>query len=161
MVAATKDDVVNEKYPEKATSFDFTAFNATEVKVKNYKPDFKKEITGKKDADYGIGDDVPYTLTVNVPENVAKLKTFTVSDEMNSDQLVYNKDAVVKGKKLTILKNVTENGEYTLTETTVVGKSGFTIVFDTKEIAEYAGGTITITYSAKLQKDASVGEVAM
>ena len=100
MVAATKDDVVNEKYPEKATSFDFTAFNATEVKVKNYKPDFKKEITGKKDADYGIGDDVPYTLTVNVPENVAKLKTFTVSDEMNSDQLVYNKDAVVKGKKI-------------------------------------------------------------
>lgn len=40
-----------------------------------------------------------------------------------------------------------------------MGKSGFTIVFDTKEIAEYAGGTITITYSAKLQKDASVGEV--
>lgn len=160
MVAATKDDVVNEKYPEKATSFDFTAFNATEVKVKNYKPDFKKEITGKKDADYGIGDDVPYTLTVNVPENVAKLKTFTVSDEMNSDQLVYNKDAVVKGKKTdNTEKTFTENGEYTLTETTVVGKSGFTIVFDTKEIAEYAGGTITITYSAKLQKDASVGEV--
>lgn len=160
MVAATEDDVVNEKYPEKATSFDFTAFNATEVKVKNYKPDFKKEITGKKDADYGIGDDVPYTLTVNVPENVAKLKTFTVSDEMNSDQLVYNKDAVVKGKKTdNTEKTFTENGEYTLTETTVVGKSGFTIVFDTKEIAEYAGGTITITYSAKLQKDASVGEV--
>lgn len=162
MVAATEDDVVNEKYPEKATSFDFTAFNATEVEVevKNYKPDFKKEITGKKDADYGIGDDVPYTLTVNVPENVAKLKTFTVSDEMNSDQLVYNKDAVVKGKKTdNTEKTFTENGEYTLTETTVVGKSGFTIVFDTKEIAEYAGGTITITYSAKLQKDASVGEV--
>ena len=160
MVAATEVDVVNEKYPENATSFNFTAFNETEVKVKNYKPDFKKEITGKKDADYGIGDDVPYTLTVNVPENVKKLKTFTVSDEMNSDQLVYNKDAVVKGKKTdNTEKTFTENGEYTLTETTVVGKSGFTIVFDTKEIAEYAGGTITITYSAKLQKDASVGEV--
>ena len=161
MVAATEADVEGAQYPETSVkSFDTTAFSETEVKVKNYKPDFKKEITGKKDADYGIGDDVPYTLTVNVPENVAKLKTFTVSDEMNSKQLVYNKDAVVKGKKTdNTEKTFTENGEYTLTETTVVGKSGFTIVFDTKEIAEYAGGTITITYSAKLQKDASVGEV--
>lgn len=161
MVAATEADVEGAKKPEEnVKSFDTTAFNETEVKVKNYKPDFKKEITGKKDADYGIGDDVPYTLTVNVPENVAKLKTFTVSDEMDSSQLVYNKDAVVKGKKTdNTEKTFTENGEYTLTETTVVGMSGFTIVFDTKEIAEYAGGTITITYSAKLQKDASVGEV--
>ena len=160
MVAAAEADVVNEKYPENATSFNFTAFSETEVKVKNYKPDFKKEIKDNKDADYGIGDDVPYTLTVNVPENVAKLKTFTVSDEMDSSQLVYNKDAVVKGKKTDNTENnFTENNEYTLTETTVVGKSGFTIAFNTKKIAEYAGGTITITYSAKLQKDASVGEV--
>ncbi len=160
MVEATEADVVNEKYPENATSFNFTAFSETEVKVKNYKPDFKKEIKGKKDADYGIGDDVPYTLTVNVPENVAKLKTFTVSDEMDSNQLVYNKNAVVKGKKTDNTENkFTENDEYTLTETTVAGKSGFTIAFDTKKIADYAGGTITITYTAKLQPDASVGAV--
>ena len=161
MVAATEDDVVNEKYPEKATSFDFTAFNATEVKVKNYKPDFKKEITGKKDADYGIGDDVPYTLTVNVPENVAKLKTFTVSDEMNSDQLVVNDGIVVKGVKAgeTTETTFTQDTEYTLTLTNAEGKSGFTIAFDTKKIAEYKGGTITITYTAKLQPKASVGAV--
>lgn len=161
MVAATNTDVEGAQFPENdVKSFDFTAFNATEVKVKNYKPDFKKEIKSNKDADYGIGDDVPYTLTVNVPENVAKLKTFTVSDEMESSQLVYNKDAVVKGKKTDNTENkFTENNEYTLTETTVVGKSGFTIAFNTEAIADYAGGTITITYSAKLQKDASVGAV--
>lgn len=161
MVAATEADVVNEIYPENATSFDFTAFNATEVKVKNYKPDFKKEITGHKDADYGIGDDVPYTLTVNVPENVAKLKTFTVSDEMDSSQLVVNNDIVVKGVKVgeTAETTFTADTEYTLTPTTDAGKSGFTIAFDTKKIAEYKGGTITITYTAKLQDKASVGEV--
>ena len=161
MVAATEADVEGAQFPETSVkSFDTTAFSETEVKVKNYKPDFKKEIKDNKDADYGIGDDVPYTLTVNVPENVAKLKTFTVSDEMDSNQLVYNKDAVVKGKKTDNTENkFTENDEYTLTETTVVGKSGFTIAFNTKKIAEYAGGTITITYSAKLQKDASVGAV--
>lgn len=162
MVAATNTDVEGAQFPENdVKSFDFTAFNATEVKVKNYKPDFKKEITGntgKKDADYGIGDDVPYTLTVNVPENVAKLKTFTVSDEMNSDQLVVNNDIVVKGKAGDAEEvEFTAGTEYTLTPMSATGKSGFTIEFDTKKIAAYAGGTITITYTAKLQKDASVG----
>lgn len=160
MVEASGSDVVDEKYPESATSFDFTAFSGAEVKVKNYKPDFKKEITGKKDADYGIGDDVPYTLTVNVPENVAKLKTFTVSDEMNSDQLVVNDDILVKGKAGDAAETTfTAGTEYTLTKTNADGKSGFTIAFNTKEIAAYAGGTITITYTAKLQDGASVGAV--
>ncbi len=160
MAKATEADVVNGKYPENATSFDTNAFSGAQVKVKNYKPDFKKEITGKKDADYGIGDDVPYTLTVNVPENVAKLKTFTVSDEMDSKQLVVNSDIVVTGKvgeaEETTFK---ESIEYTLTITSDEGKSGFTIAFATDKIAAYAGGTITITYTAKLQDGASVGAV--
>lgn len=162
MVAATEADVEDAKKPEEnVKSFDTTAFSGAEVKVKNYKPDFKKEITGHKDADYGIGDDVPYTLTVNVPENVAKLKTFTVSDEMDSSQLVVNNDIVVKGVKVgeTAETTFTADTEYTLTPTTDAGKSGFTIAFDTKKIAEYKGGTITITYTAKLQDKASVGEV--
>lgn len=159
MAKATEADV-GVQYPENATSFDFTAFSGAEVKVKNYKPDFKKEITGKKDADYGIGDDVPYTLTVNVPENVAKLKTFTVSDEMNSDQLVVNSDIDVKGKVGEAEETTFKEGtEYTLTITSAEGKSGFTIAFATDKIAAYAGGTITITYTAKLQPGASVGAV--
>ena len=163
MVAATENDVKGAKFPETGvTSFDTTAFSGTEVKVKNYKPDFKKEIKGNKDADYGIGDDVPYTLTVNVPENVAKLRTFTVSDEMDSNQLVYNGNVVVKGKKSTEAEAAElANSAYTLTpiNDTENHKSGFTIAFDTKAIADYAGGTITITYSAELQDGASVGEV--
>ena len=162
MVAATNTDVEDAQFPENdVKNFDINAVKEAKVEVKNYKPDFKKEITGKKDADYGIGDDVPYTLTVNVPENVAKLKTFTVSDEMNSDQLVVNNDIVVKGVKVgeAVEKKFEEGTEYTLTPTTDTGKSGFTIAFDTKKIAEYAGGTITITYTAKLQDKASVGEV--
>lgn len=159
MVAVAEGDVEDGKYPGNATSFDTTAFSGAQVKVKNYKPDFKKEIADKKDADYGIGDDVPYTLTVNVPENVVKLRTFTVSDEMNSDQLVVNDGIIVKGVKAggTAETKFTAGTEYTLTPTSAEGKSGFTIAFDTKKIAEYAGGTITITYTAKLQKGASVG----
>lgn len=161
MVAATESDIEGAQKPETSVkSFDTTAFSGAQVKVKNYKPDFKKEITGKKDADYGIGDDVPYTLTVNVPENVAKLKTFTVSDEMNSDQLVVNSDIDVKGKVGEAEETTFKEGtEYTLTITNAEGKSGFTIAFATDKIAAYAGGTITITYTAKLQDGASVGAV--
>ena len=161
MVAATESDIEGAQKPETSVkSFDTTAFSGAQVKVKNYKPDFKKEITGKKDADYGIGDDVPYTLTVNVPENVAKLKTFTVSDEMNSDQLVVNSDIDVKGKVGKAEETTFKEGtEYTLTITNAEGKSGFTIAFATDKIAAYAGGTITITYTAKLQDGASVGAV--
>ena len=161
MVAATESDIEGAQKPETSVkSFDTTAFSGAQVKVKNYKPDFKKEITGKKDADYGIGDDVPYTLTVNVPENVAKLKTFTVSDEMNSDQLVVNSDIDVKGKVGEAEETTFKEGtEYTLTITNAEGKSGFTIAFATDKIAAYAGGTITITYTAKLQDGASLGAV--
>lgn len=161
MVAATESDIEGAQKPETSVkSFDTTAFSGAQVKVKNYKPDFKKEITGKKDADYGIGDDVPYTLTVYVPENVAKLKTFTVSDEMNSDQLVVNSDIDVKGKVGEAEETTFKEGtEYTLTITNAEGKSGFTIAFATDKIAAYAGGTITITYTAKLQDGASVGAV--
>lgn len=159
MAKATEADV-GVQYPENATSFDTNAFSGAQVKVKNYKPDFKKEITGKKDADYGIGDDVPYTLTVNVPENVAKLKTFTVSDKMDSNQLVVNSDIVVTGKVGETEETTFKEGtEYTLTITSAEGKSGFTIAFATDKIAAYAGGTITITYTAKLQDGASVGAV--
>lgn len=162
MVAATEADVEGAQKPENVKSFDTTAISGAQVKVKNYKPDFKKEIANKKYADYGIGDDVPYTLTVNVPENVAKLRTFTVSDEMDKNQLVVNDNSIdVKGVKAgeTAETTFAKDNEYTLTITDADGKSGFTIAFDTKKIAEYAGGTITITYTAKLQKDASVGEV--
>lgn len=165
MVAATNTDVEDAQFPENdVKNFDINAVKEAKVEVKNYKPDFKKEITGNKDADYGIGDDVPYTLTVNVPENVAKLKTFTVTDKMDSDQLVVNDDSIlVKGVKVGETKETTfeagEGKEYTLTPTTDAGKSGFTIAFDTKKIAEYKGGTITITYTAKLQDGASVGAV--
>ena len=161
MVAATNTDVEGAQFPENdVKNFDINAVNGAEVKVKNYKPDFKKEIANKKYADYGIGDDVPYTLTVNVPENVAKLKTFTVSDEMDSNQLVVNSDIVVTGKVGETEETTFKEGtEYTLTITSAEGKSGFTIAFATDKIAAYAGGTITITYTAKLQPGASVGEV--
>lgn len=62
----------------------------TPISVINYKPDVEKEVkdrtdgTWGNDSDYSAGSTVPYRVTVDVPENVAKLKKFTVSDEMDN-----------------------------------------------------------------------------
>lgn len=57
------------------------------IKVVNEKPDLDKTVTGRdgsvnqyNDADYNVGDKVPYTITVKVPSNIAKLKVFNVTD---------------------------------------------------------------------------------
>lgn len=168
MEKAADADVTADKFPEGTTSFDFNSFDAngtTRVKVVNYKPDFKKEVTkrGKttasanNDADYAIGDEVPYTLTINVPENIAKLNTFKVTDTMNKTQLLCNEDTIVVKVESTPLSKDTD---YTLTmEAADSSNSGFTIDFKANAktaINNYAGKTITITYTATLQRDASV-----
>lgn len=57
--------------------------NAT-IQVANHRPDMKKEVYNgtewKQDAQYGVGDTVPYKITIEVPKNIDKLSTFTVTD---------------------------------------------------------------------------------
>lgn len=136
------------------------------LEVINYKPDFTKTAKDRKgntsathNADYAIGDKVPFVLTIQVPENIAKLKTFKVTDSVTPTQLAYSEDAVVMG---------TKNGETTETELSAAtdytitynpNKDGFTIDFKgtgLTAINNYAGGTITITYTATLQEGAAV-----
>lgn len=136
------------------------------LEVINYKPDFTKTVKDRKgntsathNADYAIGDKIPFVLTIQVPENIAKLKTFKVTDSVTPTQLAYSEDAVVMG---------TKNGETTETELSAAtdytitynpNKDGFTIDFKgtgLTAINNYAGGTITITYTATLQEGAAV-----
>ena len=54
------------------------------IQVANHRPDMKKEVyngTGwTQNAPYGVGDTVPYKITIEVPQNIDKLSTFTVTD---------------------------------------------------------------------------------
>lgn len=136
------------------------------LEVINYKPDFTKTAKDRKgntsathNADYAIGDKVPFVLTIQVPENIAKLKTFKVTDSVTPTQLAYSEDAVVMGTKNgeTTETNLSAATDYTITYNT--GKDGFTIDFKgtgLTAINNYAGGTITITYTATLQEGAAV-----
>lgn len=138
------------------------------IDVVNEKPDFEKVVTkrdGTKDnhnADYGIGDKVPYTLTVKVPSTIANLKTFYVTDTINTDhtdnpQLAYDESSfkvscdgvALNAKDYTLVFTKAENKEDVYTGFKIDFKNG-----TSKLGATYADKAITISYTAKLLEGA-------
>lgn len=117
------------------------------IPVINESPDVEKNVIKgdelKTDTDYSIGDEVPYQITVTVPENITKLTTFTVSDTPN--HLKYNNNA-----KLTCDGADVDEGVYTI----VTVGDGFKITFTPSQMEKYAGKKIIIKYTATLQSDA-------
>lgn len=121
---------------------------AVTFNVTNDRPDVEKNVIDKNDspktdADYSVGDKVPYQITVTVPENITKLTTFTVSDTPNN--LKYNNDA-----KLTCDGADVDTSVYTI----AAEGDGFKITFKPAQMGLYAGKKIIINYSATLQKTA-------
>ena len=148
---------------------DFVINSDNTMTVYNHKPDLEKDVTKRNDGkgtdegndtDYAVGDTVKYTLTIYVPENVAKLKTFKVVDTMNKNQLMHNLDSVTISSKDTEGQDVTfaANTDYTLTNTSNGNNSEITIDFKAgtsrDKLNAAAGKTITISYTATLQPDA-------
>ena len=112
------------------------------IKEKNVYPTITKFVDGNKSlADHNIGDMVPYTLTVTVPENV-------VTD--NKHQIVIN-DTMAKGF-LKFKNDVTAvdstNSAFNAFETTKISDNEFKITL--KNLSEAKGKTITFTYTAEL-----------
>lgn len=163
-VAATDPAITDtNKVSDASFTIDTTG---TTLTVTNYKPDIEKTVTKRDgtttehEADYGIGDAVPFTLTIKVPENVASLKTFKVTDTTDVKQLKHNANPVtVKGIKADTDKTEVEfeeNTDYTLN----IDTSGtMTVDFGTKKSDKFqsvAGGKIIIDYTATVQSGAIV-----
>lgn len=158
--------------PDGATpNSDFVINNDNTMTVYNHKPDLVKDVAQRdttkgsdtgNDTDYAVGDTVKYTLTIYVPENVAKLQTFKVVDTMNKDQLMHNLESVTISSKGADGQDVpfAENTDYTLTNTSSSDKKTSEITIDFKagtsqdNLNAAAGKTITITYTATLQPGA-------
>ncbi len=146
--------------------------NGATITITNYKPEFEKTVkprtgtisTDNHQADYGIGDKVPYTLTIKVPENVAKLHTFKVVDTTLKDQLLHiDNDFTLTATDKNNGTPTLENDAYTKEIT--VGKDAekkdtsiLTVNFTPAKLASVAGGTITIRYYATLGAGAVVAE---
>ena len=120
------------------------------INVTNERPDLTKEVQKKndgawgRDADYSFGDKIPYKITVNVPNNITKLKTFTVTDtpinltdDLASIEIKCNDVAVIADAY-----------------TKVAGGDGFTIKFKPAQMEAYKGQQLVITYNATLKDTA-------
>ena len=153
---------------------DYEVNNATTgtVTVYNYAPDVDKQVQKHGDAsawqdaaDYNVGDKIPYKITVTVPENIARLKTFVVKDTPTN--LDDDKDSIqvqyVDSTGTTTLNQGTSGNPGKIKEMReIVGSNndkGFEIEFNPAQMATYAGKKIVITYSATL-KDTAVSTTA-
>lgn len=128
--------------------------NAT-IQVANHRPDMKKEVkkgdSWAQDAPYGVGDTVPYKITIEVPQNIDKLSTFTVTDTPTG-----LKDNVGSIKIKDGTTALTSGTDYTVA---AEGTDGFKIDFilTSNTVKACAGHTVTITYNAVVKDTAVVG----
>lgn len=178
-VAANTDLTGNDVVTATEGVFAISAEDS-KLTVYNYKPDVEKTVTkrdgnntvtdngktvGNHEADYSVGDKVPYTLTIKVPENVAKLHTFKVVDTTLKDQLEHITDnfTLTATDKDGIEQTLAEDTAYTkkITEGTDTNSKTTSILnvdFTTTALTSVAGGTITIKYYATLGAGAVVAD---
>lgn len=125
---------------------DQTEKNIT-ITVKNEKPDMTKQVkerdkdNWKQDADYNVGDMVPYKITIDVPSNITKLKEFTLTDTPT------NLDDKTDTVSLQCDNADVDKNAYSVAKE---GEHGFKITFITEKMALYAGKQIVVTYNAEL-----------
>lgn len=125
------------------------------IQVANHRPDMKKEVkkgdSWAQDAPYGVGDTVPYKITIEVPQNIDKLSTFTVTDTPTG-----LKDNVGSIKIKDGTTALTSGTDYTVA---AEGTDGFKIDFilTSNTVKACAGHTVTITYNAIVEDTAVVG----
>lgn len=176
-VASTDTNLTGDNVVKKTTTgiFEISAETAAQVNltVYDYKPDVEKTVTkrdgsskvtntdgttvGNHEADYSVGDKVTYTLTIDVPANIAKLRTFTVTDTTVATQLVHDTGSVTVSAKNKDKKAEGITSAYGKPDIKTEGENSvLTIAFTPANLASVAGGQITITYTATVQKDAVV-----
>ena len=156
-VVASTDDTLTGKVEDGSFVISEDKTAPVQLTVYNYRPDIEKTVTKRNNdkahqADYGVGDAVPYTLTIDVPKNITSLRTFKVTDTTVASQLVQKEDSVkVSGT------GAIEHTAYEVTVKEDANKNSvMTVAFKPGELAAVAGGKITITYTATVQATAAV-----
>lgn len=132
---------------------DYTVVDNT-VSVYNYVPDVDKKVekngatgTWQEAADYSVGDSINYKIDVTIPENIERLKTFTVTDtptgltDKVDSVVVKNGDTAIANENNSVYE-VKPNGD------------GFIVEFVPSAMVAYKGTTLTITYTAVLNSSA-------
>lgn len=144
-----------------ANKENYDVSNAT-ITIYNYAPDVDKQVYNQGDkkytegADYGIGDEIPYQIKVTIPENIAKLNKFNLTDTPTN--LTDDINSIVIYTKLPDGNNPGQTlnpNAYTVEK---VGDDGFKIAFPPANITNYHGEMLYVCYTATLKTDR--GELA-
>lgn len=139
-----------------------TAADTAQISEKNEKPDITKTVRENlTDTTASVGEELPFTLTVNVGDNA--LTDYIVHDTMSSgltlvqDSFTITVDGVaVPGSNYTITKPATDASTHVTTEGLTVGDS-FDIKFLQSYLTTLATGTnIIIKYNAILNDNALI-----
>ena len=149
-------DANGELYAHKIGS---AADKLNPIKVRNERPAFDKAVTKRggtgngenNSVDYAVGDQIPYTLTVKVPDTIANVKTFKVTDTVTPTQLQHLVNTVeVKLADGTVV----DSKYYDIEDVEATGV--MTIDFKSNKAGKeklgdgFKGKTIVITYKAEL-----------
>lgn len=137
-----------------------------EIKTKKGAPGFTKEVMETNDttadtswgsvADYDIGDEVPFRLTVTLPKDLGNYETYKLSVyDTLSEGLNFNKDSV----KVYLDDNIISSDSYTVTENDEDYNTTFSVKFaNIKEVEGVESAEkIVVEYTATLNKDAVIG----
>lgn len=123
------------------------------VDIKGALPTVVKKVNGEGATHAQIGDTLTFTLTSTIPDMSAYNKyTFKFKDTL-SKGLSFKQVKSVKVGDTTL----TENTDYTVTRPTVTDNTLTVDMLNFKNQQTNAGKTITVTYTATLNKDAVVG----
>lgn len=150
-----------EETPEHNSDYEA---NDKTVTVYNYAPDLEKQVqkngaegTWQVGADYSVDDKVPYKITVTVPSNIARLKTFEVTDTpVNLHDNIDDTFTIgVDGTNQVLTKKTVDNVAYDY-EVIKDGTNGFKVAFNIDAIKKFGGEKLIISYNATLLKDSAV-----
>lgn len=128
---------------------------SVDASIKGALPTVVKKVNGESATSAKIGDPLTFTLTSTIPDMSAyDTYTFNFKDTL-SKGLTFNQVDSVKVGDTTLVKDT----DYTVTTSTVSDSTLLTVTmlnFKAKQQTN-AGKTITVTYTATLNKDAVVG----
>lgn len=129
-----------------------TTNTAATITIVNHKPNVEKDVkdrtdgTWGKDSDYSVGDTIPYRVTVDVPENITELKTFTLTDTPTNQEY--------QSGTLKIYSDDTFSNRILDTYVGTANGDGWKIEFTPAGLAAYKGSKIYITFDMKLKENA-------
>ncbi|MGM9605538.1 MAG: SpaH/EbpB family LPXTG-anchored major pilin [Faecousia sp.] len=135
------------------------------ITLRNERPTLTKQVkengedAWKTDEQYQLTDTITYRLDIYVPNNVAELETFTITDTPDAgidDDPTSVQVSFVNGNTTTTLAS----GDFTARQEQSTGKGkGFVLTFDEDVKDDIAGQTITVTYTAKLNAQAVIANI--